>query len=86
MTLLKPSCPDLTATDLVHAIKSYQPDSAETRIVQAPQFVHKHRAAELLGVSHFTVIRMCKEGALGAAKVRSRWRIPLSALTALTGE
>lgn len=83
VALMKPSCPDLTATELVRAIKSYEPDSAETRIGQAPQFVDKHRAAELLGVSHFTVIRMCKEGTLGATKVRNQWRIPLTAIEAL---
>jgi excisionase family DNA binding protein len=83
VTLLKPSCPDLTATSLVQAIRDFEPDSPETRIGQTPQFVDKHRAAQLLGVSHFTVIRLCKEGQLNAAKVRNQWRIPLRAIEAL---
>ena len=40
-------------------------------------------AAALLGVHTNTVYRMCREGTLGAFRVRGAWRIPGESLEAL---
>ena len=83
ITLLSPNVPDLSALTLVHALKSYETDDASP---DRPFFVDKHRAARLLGVSWWTIVRMCKSGELDAVKVRGQWRVNSAAIRALAGE
>lgn len=81
-TLLSPYAPDLTASRLLAAMKEYAPDKA----TGPGRLVSVARAAELLAVSPWTVVRMIKSGQLKAAKVGHQWRIPEAVLSAMVEE
>ncbi len=76
-TLLQPFVRDLTPTALVGALRQHADDSTTRNL---PSLIDKHAAAKLLGVSWFTVVKMCKDGELPGRKIRGQWRIPADAI------
>lgn len=48
-----------------------------------PRFIDPRAAAELLGLSVPTVLRMCRQGQINARKFRKKWRIPMSTIDEL---
>ncbi len=79
VAILSPYCGDLSPTALVKALRSYDPNPTRS----AERFLTKHQAAELLGVTHFTVTRWAREGTIPAKRIGNGWRFPLSKLEAL---
>lgn len=45
-----------------------------------PRFVSPNTAAQLLGLSVPTILRMCRQGQINARKFRKNWRIPMTAI------
>ena len=79
VALLAPSCPDLTPTALVSALRTYEPEAP----APAAPMLTKHDAARLLRVTHYTIVRMLKEGTLPGVKIRGQWRVPAEAVRKL---
>jgi len=75
---------DLSPEGLCQALKNFEgtPDDPAANL---PVFVDKHRAARLLGVSWFTIVRWVKDGTLQGVKIGSSWRIPASEIERLAG-
>ena len=76
IALLSPYAPELSATALVEAIQSYNPDGGE-RV----RYLDKHQAASRLNVSWYSLVRWAKQGKIpGACKVGEQWRFREDAL------
>ena len=76
--------PDLTPTRLVAALRGYEPEG-EARATSAPPapMLSLVEAAQCLGVSRDTILRMVTSARLPGRKVGSQWRIPAAAVKAL---
>lgn len=80
VALLSPHIPELSASNLVDALDSYQPNDPAR-----PQYVGKNEAARMLGVSWYTVIRWAKAGEIpGAKKFGRQWRFDPDKLLAMS--
>jgi len=76
VVMLSPYVPELTAQGLVRALSTYE----ESKAMPLPSYISLRAAAESLGVSRDTVLRMIRAGNLEAVKVRGQWRVPAGAL------
>ena len=84
VALLAGYVPDLTPTQIVAALRSFEPDKPEgTKRPPPPPMYSLQGAAEALALSVDTLRRMVKDGRIAGHKVGKLWRIPAAAVTAL---
>lgn len=76
--------PDITPTRLVAALRGYEPEGEARALSATPApMLSLVEAAQCLGVSRDTVLRMVKDERLPGRKVGTLWRIPAAAVKAL---
>ena len=80
VALLQPSCPDITPTLLVSALKQFDPECTGSR--PAPMLTRRE-AANILSISLPTLDRMIASGELPRIKRKRVLRIPADAVYAI---
>jgi len=82
MLLQSSVCPDLTATSLIEALRSYGTTEIKPK---SPETVTIKEAAEILGVTTMTISRYMKDGTLPRIEIKGKRfvRLPRQAINAL---
>lgn len=84
VTLLQPYAPEITHTGLVAALRNAENDTTGGGSLRP--MLTKHQAAEILGISTYTVIRMLRRGELRGSKIGQAWRVSGEHIAELAGE
>ena len=88
VSLLRRSVPELTAHNLVAALKSYNPEAeSDERTRETQRKIERlytvSEVADILRLSKMSVLRLFYSGKLAGKKVGGRvWRVPANALEA----
>lgn len=88
VAILGPYCSGITPVKLVAALRNHddQDQFNERLSPSPPQVVDKHKAAKMLGVTWYTVVRMIRADRLVGRKVGGQWRVRMDSILAVLGE
>jgi excisionase family DNA binding protein len=75
---LSPYVPELSPTSLVAALRSHDVNPRQHH----PKLLNKHEAAELLGVSWWSIVSWAKKGKIPAVHVGAQWKFDEAVLLA----